>query len=103
MKKNERIFSIIVLILGILICSSIGVLAQNVKREGNKFIVQQETVDTMTNCLYVDHDGKSYPVYLSPKGKAYIWVKSKKTNKMYKRYLPKVTELLQKDIEYVRK
>ena len=99
MKKSTRILSIIVLILGMLICSSVGVLAQNVVRNGKVFVQSSTSGDsTKTDYEYQDRDGNKYVIYLSSKGKAYVWMKSKKTGKMYKRYLPKITEML-KDID----
>ena len=96
MRKSTRILSIIVLILGMLICSSIGVLAQNVIRNGNVFVQSSTSGDsTKTDYEYQDRDGNKYVIYLSSKGKAYVWMKSKKTGKMYKRYLPKITQMLQ--------
>ena len=96
MKKSTRILSIIVLILGMLICSSIGVLAQNVVRNGNVFIQSSTSGDSIkTDYEYQDRDGNKYTIYLSSKGKAYVWMKSKKTGKQYKRYLPKITQMLQ--------
>lgn len=69
--------------------------AQNVIRQGNVFVQQQHGGDSIpTGYYYQDIDGNKYPIYLSQKGKAYAWVRSKKTGKMYKKYLPKVTEVL---------
>lgn len=99
MKKSTRVLSIIVLILGMLICSSIGVLAQNVVRQGKTFIQSSTSGDSIkTDYEYQNKDGVKYTIYLSSKGKAYVWMKSKKTGKLYKRYLPKITEML-KDID----
>ena len=82
-----------------LICSSVGVLAQNVVRNGNVFIQSSTSGDSIkTDYTYQDRDGNKYVIYLSPKNKAYIWVKSKKTNKPYRRYLPKITQML-KDMD----
>lgn len=69
--------------------------AQNVVKQGNVFVQQQHGGDSIpTGYYYQDIDGNKYPIYLSQKGKAYAWVRSKKTGKMYKKYLPKVTEVL---------
>ena len=73
--------------------------AQNVKLEGKTF-VQQVSVSsdsTATGYFYQDRDGNKYPIFLSSRGKAYCWMKSKKSGKMYKRYLPKITEQLNKE------
>lgn len=72
--------------------------AQNVRLEGNTFVQQSNNADSIsTGYYYQDSQGLKYPVYLSSKGKAYCWLKSKKTGKMYKRYLPKITEMLKKE------
>ena len=77
--------------------------AQNVRLEGKTFIQQSSVGDSIaTGYYYQDQQGYKYPVYLSSKGKAYCWLKSKKTGKMYKRYLPKITEELNR-IEHDRR
>lgn len=96
MSNSKRIFGIIVLILGLLAISN-GTKAQNVVRKGNTFVQQTKTSDsTATSYYYQDSMGKKYPIFLSSKGKAYCWVKSKKTNKQYRKYLPKITEEINK-------
>lgn len=92
--KTSRVIALIVLVLGLLAITN-GTKAQNVVRNGNKFEVVSDTMQT--DLLFVDKDRKAYPIYLSGKGKAYIICKSKKTGKMYRRYLPKVTEMLNKE------
>lgn len=98
MCKSTRILAIIVLILGFLAISN-GLTAQNVRLKGNTFVQQSNNADSIsTGYYYQDSQGLKYPVYLSQKSKAYCWLKSKKTGKMYKRYLPKITkELLKSD------
>lgn len=96
MSNRKRIFGIIVLILGLLAISN-GTKAQNVVRKGNTFVQQTKTNDsTTTSYYYQDNMGKKYPIFLSSKGKAYCWVTSKKTNKQYRKYLPKITEEINK-------
>ena len=85
----------LVLILGMLFAIKSEVKAQNVKLEGKTFIQQSTQGDSInTGFYYQDSQGNKYPVFLSSKRKAYCWLKSKKTGKMYKRYLPKITEQL---------
>lgn len=73
--------------------------AQNVVKQGNVFVQQQNGGDSIpTGYYYQDLDGNKYPIYLSSKRKAYAWVRSKKTGKMYKKYLPKVTEVLKNEV-----
>lgn len=92
--KSSRILGIIVLILGFIAISN-GMRAQNVVLEGKTFVQQTSVGDSIkTDYYYQDRDGVKYTIYLSSRGKAFCWVKSKKTGKMYKKYLPKVTEAL---------
>lgn len=96
MHKSTRILAIIVLMLGFLAISN-GLTAQNVRLEGNTFVQQSNNADSIsTGYYYQDSQGLKYPIFLSNKRKAYCWLKSKKTGKMYKRYLPKITEELLK-------
>lgn len=92
--KSTRILAFIVLMLGFLAISN-GMKAQNVKLEGKVFVQQVSVGDsTQTEYYYQDRNGEKHRIFLSSKGKAYCWLKSKKTDKMYKRYLPKVTKAL---------
>ena len=95
---SDRTVALIVLVLG-LVCISLGMKAQNVVRKGNTFIEQRSDSargDTKTDMLYTDRKGQTDTIYLSSKGKAFIWKVSKKTEKRYRKYLPKVTEQLNK-------
>ena len=95
MTKLNIILSMLVLILSMFFALSSEVKAQNVRLEGKTFIQQSSVGDSIvTGYYYQDSQGMKYPVFLSSKGKAYCWLKSKKTGKMYKRYLPKITEQL---------
>ena len=94
MRKSTRILAIIVLVLGFLVLSQ-HTKAQNVIRNGNIFVQSSTSGDsTKTDYEYQDREGVKYTIYLSSKGKAYVWMKSKKTGKLYKRYLPKITQML---------
>ena len=94
MRKSTRILAIIVLMLGFLVLSQ-HTQAQNVVKNGKTFVQQSSTGDSMkTDYQYQDKNGVKYTIYLSSKGKAYCWMKSKKTGKLYKRYLPKITAML---------
>lgn len=97
MSTRSRVFGFIVLILGLLAISS-GLKAQNVVLKGKTFVQQTAVGDsTATEYYYQDLQGNKYPVFLSSKGKAYCWVKSKKTGKLYRKYLPKITAELNKE------
>lgn len=93
---SHRIVAIIVLLLGFLVLS-LRTQAQNVELQGKTFVQQSTSGDsTATGYTYQDRDGNKYPIFLSARGKAYCWMTSKKTGKKYKRYLPKITEALNK-------
>lgn len=74
------------IILALLAIAQMSV-AQTVIRDGNTFKVEK-VQDQKTSYFYEDKDGKKYPIYLTSKGKAYIYRVSKKTGKTYKYYLP---------------
>lgn len=79
---------------------SVATWGQNVKRVGNTFVEQVDSSKTKksevkkTNMTYIDKNGKSYDIYISSKGKAFIIRTSKKTGKQYRQYLPNVTKQL---------
>lgn len=71
--------------------------AQNVKREGKCFVQMSTGLKKgakKTEYTYKTKDGKTYPIWVSANGKAYIVRTSKKTGKEYKQYLPEVTKQL---------
>ena len=81
------------------LCSING---QNVVRKGNTFYQQQSTNKiakdsvVFTGYHYFDAKGIRYPIYMSSKGKCFIWRTSSKTGKRYKQYLPEITKQLSK-------
>ena len=78
-----------------LCCATCSAQSVQVQRKGNTFV---EMVDSghKTAMVYVDKNGKKYPIYVSSRGKHYILVTSKKSGKVYKKYLKKVDEQLSK-------
>lgn len=76
--------------------------AQSVVRKGNTFYQQQSTNKiakdsaVFTGYHYFDAKGVRYPIYMSSKGKCFIWRTSSKTSKPYKHYLPEITKELAK-------
>ena len=68
--------------------------AQSVERKGNNFTQVSKSSkggkETKTQYTYTDSKGKTYPVYLSGTGKAFVKKVSQKTGKEYKQYLPEV-------------
>lgn len=45
--------------------------------------------ETKTGCTWTDSKGVKYDIYMSSKGRCYVYKTSKKTGKQYKYYLPK--------------
>lgn len=76
--------------------------AQNVVRKGHSFYQQQSTNKIAKDSVvfsgyyYFDAKGIRYPIYISSKGKCFIWRTSSKTGRQYKQYLPEVTKELTK-------
>lgn len=74
--------------------------AQSVTRQGKIFIQQsnsnkiEKDTATLTGYYYQTADGTKYPIYISSKGKCFIWRTSTKTGKQYKMYLPEITKQL---------
>lgn len=74
--------------------------AQSVTRKGNMFVqvpskspIKKDTA-AITGYFYIDAKGVKYPIYMSSKGKCFIWRTSSKSGKQYRQYLPEVTKQL---------
>ena len=106
---KKIIFSVL---FAMLVC--VG-MAQNVdvKRNGKNFTATKtvssgsaKSSSTKTDFTYTDTDGKTYEVYLSKNGRAFIKRVSGKTGNTYNKYLP---EQVSRDVckelgvEYVEK
>lgn len=76
--------------------------AQNVVRKGHSFYQQSNSSKiekdsaVFSGYHYFDTKGIRYPIYISSKGKCFIWRTSSRTGKPYKQYLPEVTKELAK-------
>lgn len=70
-----------------------------ITQQGKEFVAtsKQKQKPIKTDYTYKDSKGVSYPIYLSPKGKAFIIKVSKKTGKEYRQYLPEVTKKLKEN------
>ena len=93
--------SFILCLLLALFCTTVSA---EVKRAGNTFRVEQTTKesDTKTKFTWEDKEGIKYPIYITKKGACYIIKISKKTNKVYKQYLPKeIQTQIKKELGYV--
>lgn len=77
--------------------------AQTVVRKGNTFYQQSNSSKiekdsaVFSGYHYFDTKGIRYPIYISSKGKCFIWRTSSKTGRQYKQYLPEVTKHINKE------
>lgn len=82
----------------VMLCVSGKLSAQDtsaVIQRGNYFVVtaSAKSGPVKTKYIYIDKDSVEYEIYLSSKGNAFIY-KVSKNGKIYKKYLPEVTEKL---------
>lgn len=65
-------------------------LQAQVKRDsatGNWYHIPKDSSYVITKSTYTDRSGKVYPVYLSKKGKPFVFKISQKSGKQYRYYL----------------
>lgn len=78
-------------VLAILLCLAGGVTAQKVTKDaqGNYVAVSTKKASKVTNTgkTYTDRKGKTYPVYMTEKGRLFCTKVSAKTGKEYRYYL----------------
>lgn len=88
----------LIIILLVALLTSVASYA-DVVREGNTFKIENTTSeDTKTKYTWEDEEGNKYPIFITAKGACYIFKVSKRTNKVYKRYLPKdIQEQIKKE------
>ena len=71
----------------------LGIQAQSVQRQGNTFTQvnnkKSTAKETKTQYTYTDSKGIVYPVYLSERGKAFIYYINKK-GEQKRRYMPEI-------------
>ena len=99
---NVNVFSkrTLMLLLCFILLGGIAAHSQEVIRKGNTFeqVSKKKQKETykLTQYTYIASDGKKYPIYVSEKGKYFIFRKSAKTGKEYRQYLPEITKQLSK-------
>lgn len=86
------------LIIAVMLALAVFTINAEVKQEGRVFIEQSKAKETQpvqkTDYVYIDSNGESHSIYISANGKAFVYMTSKKTGKVYKKYLPEVTNKL---------
>ena len=98
---NVNVFSkrTLMLLLCFILLGGIAAHGQEVIRKGNTFeqVSKKKQKETykLTQYTYIASDGVKYPIYVSEKGKYFIFRKSK-TGKEYRQYLPEITKQLSK-------
>jgi len=90
--KNQLKFAIVLSIVLGLISAKLTAQSDIARDEsGNFFQVKKTTAvhDSSTTFIYTDFKGNNFPVYQGKKGAYYIRPVSSRTNKPYRKYLPK--------------
>lgn len=99
---NVNVFSkrALMLLLCFILLGGIVAHGQEVTRKGNTFEQvskkKQKGTYKLTQYTYIASDGTKYPIYVSERGKYFIFRKSAKTGKEYREYLPEITKQLSK-------
>lgn len=90
MKKTIKV---VLGVLLILLSITFDTTAQTYRRTGNNFesISKRKSAQQVfkTKYTYTDSKGNKYPIYITEKGKCFVYKTSQKTGKEYKYYLPK--------------
>ena len=87
----KRLLALLLLCLALACC--MDAMGQNVTRQGNTFVQvntrQESKPATKTEYIYTDKKGNSYPVWLSSRGKAFIYYINKK-GEQKRKYIPEI-------------
>ena len=99
--KTSRILLVIMLTAITLVFEASIVMGQTVILKGTQFSVEGQSkrgqaFDSITVYTYRDSNDSIYTVHLSKNLKAFIVRYSERTGKPYRKYLPKITEQLDK-------
>lgn len=95
--RHEKILRALIVLAALTLLVANVCRGQKLERNGNNFRVARTSKDsTRTEYTFTDRKGKTYPVYLNGKGKAYVGKTSAKTGKYYRQYMPQITEQISK-------
>jgi len=106
MKKSSRIIALLVVMLWFITLSvssqsTTTTTKPTIERQGNVFIQKSSRGSNgqaiKTNYIYQDTKGNQDTIYISSTGKCFVFKVAKKTGYIYRKYLPEITEQLQKE------
>ena len=98
---RKILFTLTLVVISSLFTITTAMAAKKIVRKGKNFIEQssgpsiKKDNPTKTDYLYTS-SGDVDTIWISSKGKAFVWKVSKKTGKKYRKYLPEVTQQLNK-------
>lgn len=91
----KKFFVAAIMLLSVVLGASAGVKKSvEYTQNGTEFVETPKSnnggaKETKTGCTWTDSKGVKYDIYMSSKGRCYVYKTSKKTGKQYKYYLPK--------------
>lgn len=91
----KKFFVAAIMLLSVVLGASAGVKKSvEYTQNGTEFVETPKSnnggaKETKTGCTWTDSKGVKYDIYMSSKGRCYVYKTSKKTGKTYKYYLPK--------------
>ena len=91
----KKIFVAAIMLLSVVLGAQAGVKkGVEYTQNGTEFVQTPKpnnggAKETKTGCTWIDSKGVRYDIYMSAKGRCYVYKTSKKTGNTYKYYLPK--------------
>ena len=91
----KKFFVAAIMLLSVVLGATAGVKKSvEYTQNGTEFVETPKSnnggaKETNTGCTWIDSKGVKYDIYMSSKGRCYVYKTSKKTGKTYKYYLPK--------------
>lgn len=89
----KKIFVAAIMLLSVVLGAQADQPKVNYTQNGTEFVQEPKapraSKEVKTGCTWTDSKGEKYDIYMSSKGRCYVYKTSKKTGKTYKYYLPK--------------
>ena len=90
----KKIFVAAIMLLSVVLGAQAGEKGVEYTQNGTEFVQTPKSnnggaKETKTGCTWIDSKGVKYDIYMSSKGRCYVYKTSKKSGKQYKYYLPK--------------